>query len=201
MRSIAVGVLVDVLEEQDAALDARPVRRAEQRVEHRTGCRPTARPWPSRPSKPASVRKPTASSAPVIASRKQSRRDVVERLVGRPKSSHASGPGPGDAPRVGQQAELQRGQVAVADPAGAASTLRRELLPVDAVEQAREAVAAAGGQGDRGRLRGDAVNRGQPRVVVAGEALVLGAAPLSSIGHVEAERAPGAWRPAAAAPP
>ena len=158
---------------------------------------PHIRPRVSRPSKPASVRKPTASSAPVIASAKQS--GVTSSSSARPKSSQASGPHQVGAFVVRQQAHLQRRQVAVADPARAGLDAPGEQLPVDAVEQAREAVAAARGERDARPRARDAVDGLEADVVVAGEALVLG-----ERGLVDRRRrsraSSGAWPPGAAAP-
>jgi hypothetical protein len=67
----------------------------------------------------------------------------------------------------------------VADPARALLDAAREQLPVDAVEQSRQAVAAARRHRDGRRLGGDAVQRGKPRVVIACEALVLRQAEVS----------------------
>ena len=64
------------------------------------GCRPTAGRARSRPSKPASVRKPTASSSPRHRLDEAVARDLVDAagVVARPKSSQASGPAQVTAP-------------------------------------------------------------------------------------------------------
>jgi hypothetical protein len=81
--------------------------------------------------------------------------------------------GPGDAAaRMREQAELQRRQVAVADPARPGRDAAREQLPVDLVEQPGQAVTAAAGQRNRRLAARNAVQRSQPRVVVAGKTLV-----------------------------
>ena len=76
-------MLVDVFHEQHAALDARPVRRAQQRGRAWRGCRPRAG-LDVEAVEAASVRKPTASSSPLIASAKQSR--VTSSTTSEPKS-------------------------------------------------------------------------------------------------------------------
>ena len=70
-----------------------------------------------------------------------------------------------------EQAELERGHVAHADPARAARHAPGDPLPVDAIEQSRQAIAAAGRERNARPFGGDAVQRRQPRVVVACEAL------------------------------
>src|ERR1019366_9170906 len=82
-------------------------------------------------------------------------------------------PGPGDAAGMRKQAELQRGQVAHADPARAGRDALGDALPVDAVEQARQAIAAPRCKGDARTRRGDAMHGGGGSLVVAGEALRL----------------------------
>ena len=90
--------------------------------------------------------------------------DLVDAArLARPKSSQAIGPAQVRGAGVRQQAELQRGEVAVADPARAALHAAREQLPVDAVEQARQAVAAAAWPSRSTARRRDAMERGQAR--------------------------------------
>ena len=127
--------------------------------------------------------------------------DVVDAALGGAPAEVVAGerPGPGDAAAVREQAELQRRHVAHADPARAGLDAPGDALPVDPVEQARQAVAAAAGQRDaRARAR-DAVQRRQAGVVVAGEALHPRASrPRRSRPRSRACR--GAPRRAAAAP-
>ncbi len=117
-------MLVHVLEKQDAALDAREVRRAEQRIEDAEVAAPER----------ALDRQAVEAGVGAKADRLELARhrlekaalgDVVDAAFGLGPAEVVAGerPGPGDAAAgVGEEAELQRGQVAHADPAGAGSS-------------------------------------------------------------------------------
>jgi len=101
-------------------------------------------------------------------------RDVVDTALAVDAAEVVAGhrPGPRWRARVGEQAHLQRGHVAVADPACAVGHAARDAPPVDRIEQPRHAVAAATGHRDRRCGVGHAVQRGQALLIFAGKTLV-----------------------------
>ncbi len=87
---------------------------------------------------------------------------------------------------MSQQPKLQGRQIAHADPAGAMLDTLLHQLPVNAVEQARQSVASARGQGDARRRLGHTVDSGQACCVVPGEALIFKQGGFVEL-HVEAK--------------
>ncbi len=191
-----VGLLVDVFQEQHAALDARPVRRAQQRHQHAQVAAPQ-RPFQLQPVEAGLGAEAHGLQLAVHGFAEAGCGDVVHAagLVAAAEVLGRGGPGPADAAAMGQQAQVQRGDVAQSDPARAGLDAARQQRPVDAVEQPRQAVAAAQRHGDRRRLRGDAVQCAEPHLVAAAEALVA----LQRVGvehAVEAQRGQAALRQA-----
>ncbi len=171
----AVRVLADVFEEQQPAAQAspRPVAGAQQRQQHRQ----VAAPQRAARVEPVEAVGGTKADRLELAGHGLDEGiggDLVDATLGGAAAEVVDRQRPGPARDAGMrpQRQQQRGEVAVADPARAALDAAREQRPVEAVEQPGEAVAAAGGQRDAGRGGGDAVQRGQPRRVVAGKALV-----------------------------
>ena len=167
-----VRVLVDVLDEEDPALDARPVRRRQHRVDDREVAAP------ERAADVEAVEARTGAKADRLQRARHRLdeafgRDVVDAAFGRAPAEVVAGerPGPGDAAAVREQAELERRHVAHADPARSRGDACADSLPLDPVEQASQPVAAATRQRHARLPRRDAVQRREPGVVVAGEAL------------------------------
>ena len=169
-----IRVFVDVFQKQEPALDAGEVFGSEQRTQHAQVAAP----------KFAANRQAVETGVGAKAHRfeltahrfeKTILRHVVDAavFVAAPEVVAGQWPGPGDAVGMREQTELQRREIAVANPARAAFDTAGDPLPVDLVEQARQPIPAAGGQRDARRLLGHAVQRGQPGRVVTGETLVL----------------------------
>ena len=171
-----VGVLADVLQKQDATLDLGPVRRAQQRDHH---CQVAA------PQQAAAVQ-PVEAGLGAEAHRLQLARhrlgktftgDLVHAtgLVAAAEIVAGHRPVPAAGAGVGQQAQLQRGEIGISHPARALLDRSCDARPVDAVEQAAQAIAAAAGHGHCGRGIGHPVEGVEPGLVAAGKALVAGA--------------------------
>ena len=137
--------------------------------------------------RPASVRKPTASSAPDIASTKHASVTSSTPPSGGAAAEVVAGEraGPGDAAAVREQAELERGQCRSCRPSACPpSTLLAMRFQSIAIEQSRRqrrsrrAVASATLWPQPRRSRCSAASA---RLVVAGEALHLAPSPSASI--------------------
>ena len=105
------------------------------------GCRPTA-----------CLRSPRArdrrARAHFVLARAEHREAMLERVLARELGAEVIGrhrPGVGDHAGARQRGELERGEVRMTEPARLAA---RERLEVDAMQQARQAVAAADRHGD-----------------------------------------------------
>ena len=171
----AVGVLVDLLDEQNAAADAREMRRAEQAAQGGEVAAPqraahTQTVMPGIGTKAHRLELATHRFAEDLG------RDLVDPAFGVAAAEVVDGQRPGPAAGLGmrQQAQLQRRQVAVADPACATLDAAGKQRPVDAVEQPHQPVAAARCQSDGRRRVGHPVQRDQSGVVAAGKSLVAG---------------------------
>ena len=178
---------------------ARPVRRAQQRADHAQVAAPERAAQPRAPSKPALGAKAHRLELAAHRLEEAVRGHLVDRRSRRrrprPKSSTASGPAQLPAPVCASRPSCSAVTSLWPTQRVPCSTLRAMQLPVDARR------AAASGRSRRGVASatpgarvGDAMQRGQPRRVVAGEALVRASATVVDL-HLEAERrAAGARR-------
>ena len=154
---------------------------------------PQSVPRTSRPSKPASVRKPTASSSPRHRLEEAALGDVVDAALAPSLAAEVVAgerPGPGDAAAgMREQAELQRRSCRSCRPSACRLDARRDALPVDPVEQPRQPVAAAAGQRDARGARAATRWIAASRVSSSpAKRCVLGAARRRRSSTVEAER-------------
>mmetsp|Transcript_1646 Transcript_1646/g.4711 ORF Transcript_1646/g.4711 Transcript_1646/m.4711 type:complete len:354 (+) Transcript_1646:610-1671(+) len=176
-----VGMLIDVFEEEDAALDLGPVRRAQQRAQHRevAAPEPAARLQAVETGRRVTRRLAEAHRLQRAAHRldKAIARDLVDAAFGLAAAEVIAGQRARphrQALAMGDQSVLQRGQVAVADPARAVFDAVPDAAPVDLVEQPGQAIAAARRQSHRRCRVRDAMQGGEPGRVVAAKALMLG---------------------------
>ena len=156
--------LADVLEEQDAAVDPRKVRRSREMRDHRE----VAAPQRALAREVGTVEHAldlaavAAEHFPAMVERERGRRGGAE-VVGRHRAREGRHPG------MGECRQLERGEIAVPHPSLPGAGNRREVEPG---EEPRPAVAAAGRhrQPDLG-VGGHAHHGGEPLVVHRREAL------------------------------
>ncbi len=176
-------MLGDVLEEEDAAVDAREVRRADEVRDQREVAapqRPVAGDARGPFERALDLPRVVAEHAEAVVERERGRHgraEIVRRhRAGERHHSCAS-----------ERRELERREIGVPHPALARPRQRGE---VDPVEEAREAIAAAQHQHDVGvGVRGDALDRGEALVVGRREAL-----PAAARGRIAPHAVPEACK-------
>ena len=167
----AVGVLIDLFQEQDAAVDARKERGAQQRADHAEV---------AAPERAFGLEARRRAFTPKAHQFQPARQGVSQRFqrggihVGRVGSvemrdQRRAGPGGGACP--GQHGQVEGGEVREAQPLLAAGG---QTLEVQLFQVAGDAIAAPAGH-DGGGVGFDGPLEGlQARLVVAGKALLVG---------------------------
>ena len=180
----AVGMLAHIFQEQDAALDLREVRRAQQGDQHgqvaapQRGAAADVEILDGRLAvfAQADLRHLPARALALAAEQvvEAVQHDVVHAalVVGAAEVVHQQRAGPCGGAGLGQQGQRQRREVAQAHEARAACDGLGHGLVLDARQDAREAVAAARGQRQVGTAGRRTLDGRQARGVVACKALV-----------------------------